>query len=431
LTRSYQTKGHCRQQKLSGEEWVLPESFTLEVEDLAQALRAGVYAVGVKAAVLIAQQMLAAELEAIAGPKGKHRKDRQVTRHGSQDGFIVVGGRKVKIRRPRARTKDGREVALKNYKRLQDDTVLDELSFERMLYGVATRHYGKVEAALPEDIETYGTSKSAVSERFARATGRLLERFLSRRLDELKVPVVFVDAIFLGPHANLVALGVDQEGQKHVLGMREGATENAAVCQGLFEDLRARGLDTRQGVLFVVDGSKAIAAAVRSVFGEEALIQRCLVHKRRNILEHLPERERGWVSQKLAVAFAKDDVNEARADLVALAKELDVKHPGAARSLREGLEETLTVQKLGITCLLRRSLRTTNAVEALHGLMRSRVRRVSRFVNGGQALRWAATAALVAEGGLYRMAGYQQLPVLVEALLAYVQLLKEVRERAS
>ena len=209
------------QNKQGFEEWVLPREFSLEVAELTGALREGLTAVGLKAAMVIAQQMLAAEVDAIAGAKGKHQVERRATRHGHQGGYVVLAGRKVKLQRPRVRTQDGKEVELRNYRGLQQGEILDEAAFERMLYGVASRHYGVVDGGLPEDLEGYGTSKSAVSARFARATGEILQQFLHRPINA-RMLVIYVDAIFLGSHAILVALGVDEAGRKQVLGMRGG-----------------------------------------------------------------------------------------------------------------------------------------------------------------------------------------------------------------
>jgi len=319
-------------------------------------------------------------------------------------------------------------VELRNYRGLQQGEILDEVAFERMPYGVASRHYGMVDSGLPEDLEAYGASKSAVSARFARATGEIVQQFLHRPIDA-RLLVVYVDAIFLGSHAILVALGVDEAGHKHILGIREGSTENAAVTVALLEDLAARGLHARQGLLFVVDGSKAITAAVAQVFGGTPWYSGA--HKRRNIVEHLPKREQGWVNLRLSTAWAQSDAVRAKQDLEVLAKELEVKHPGAAASLREGFEQTLTVQKLGLPAPLRRGLRTTNAIEALNSQIRATVRRVSRFTTGDQALRLATVAALRVEPRLYRIAGYSHLPLLAQALEVYAGRLEEATACAS
>ncbi len=420
--------GYQKRQRF--EEWVLPEEFRVEVADLAGALKDGLTALGLKAALVMAQQMLDAEVASVAGAKGKHQPHRQAQRHGHQGGYVVLAGRKVKIQRPRVRTVEGQEVPLRNYQGLQQQGLLDEAAFEKMLYGVASRHYATVPPTLPEDVPAYGTAKSTVSARFARATGELLQQFLQRPLPT-RMLVLYLDAIVLGSHAILVALGVDAEGRKHVLGLREGATENATVTTALLEDLVARGLDVSPGILVVVDGGKALAAAVTRVFGDRSLIQRCQVHKRRNLLEHLPQPDRGWVNARLSTAWALPDAGRAQRELEALAAELDVTYPGAAASLREGLDQTLTVQTLRLPAPLRRGLRTTNAIEALNSQLRATVRRVSRFTTGDQALRWAAVAALRAEPRLYRIAGYRYLPLLAEALEVYVHRLDDVTTQAS
>ena len=420
-------------QKRQGfEEGVLPPEFRVEVGELAGALKDGLTAIGLKAALVMAQQMLEAEVESVVGPKAKHqpRGQRQAQRHGHQGGYVVLAGRKVKIQRPRVRTVDGQEVLLQNYRGLQQQDLLDEAAFEQMLYGVASRHDDTVNPTLPEDLAAYGAAKSTVSARFARATGELLQQFLARPVTT-RMLVLYLDAIVLGSHAILVALGVDAEGRKHVLGLREGATENATVTTALLEDVVARGLDVSHGILVVIDGGKALAAAVTRVFGDRALIQRCQVHKRRNLLEHLPQQDRGLVNARLSAAWALPDAGKAQRELEALAAELDVTSPGAAASLREGLEQTLTVQKLRLPAPLRRSLRTTNAIEALNSQLRATVRRVSRFTTGDQALRWAAVAALRAEPRLYRISGYRYLPVLAEALEVYVHRLEDVTTQAS
>jgi len=431
LAKSYHREGHTDQLKKDRMGWILPEEIVLEVADIADALREGLMAVGTKAAILIAEQLLEADVEAVVGPRGRHRKGRTASRHGKQSGFVVLGGRKVKIERPRARTIDGKEVDLQNYKRLQDGEFLDAVAMERMLYGVASRHYEKVSEPIFSELEAYGTSKSAVSERFAQATAELVGRFLSRDLSDERILVVFMDGIHMGDHTVLVALGVDAEGRKHVLGMREGTTENRAVCSAMLDDMVSRGLDAGHGLLFVVDGGKAIASAVKAAFGESALIQRCQVHKRKNIIEHLPEREERWVNEKLSLAWAEPDAGKAKEELLALARALEVSYPGAAASLLEGLEETLTVQRLRLPALLRRSLRTTNAIEAFNSQLRRSVRRVSRFSSGDQVIRWAGVAAMQAEPRLYRIAGYRQLPILAEALQAHAARLQETGARNS
>ncbi|MDA8346365.1 MAG: transposase [Thermaerobacter sp.] len=415
-------------QKKQSVEWVLPREFSLEVAELTGALREGLTAVGLKAAMVIAQQMLA-EVDAIAGAKGKHQTDRQATRHGHQGGYVVLGGRKVKLQRPRVRTRDGKEVELRNYQGLQQAEILDEAAFERMLYGVACRHYGAVDGGLPEELEAYGDSKSAVSALCPRNRGAAaaVPAPPDRDADAGRVRGRHLPWLSRHPGGAGGGRGGSQARPGHPGGVhRERCGDGRPV-----EDLAARGLHARQGLLFVIDGSKAIAAAVAQVFGENALVQRCQVHKRRNVVEHLPKREQGWVNLRLSTAWAQSDAVCARQDLVALAKEPEVQWPGAAASLREGLDETLTVQKLGLPAQLRRGLRTTNAIEAANSQFRAAVRRVSRFTKGEQALRWVAVAALRAEPRFYRIAGFRYLPLLAQALDVHASRLDEAAARAS
>ena len=420
--------GYQKRQRFA--EWVWPEAFRVEVAEWAGTLKDGLTTIGLKAARVIAQQMLEAEVASGVGTKGKHQAQRQAQRHGHQGGTGVLAGRKVKIQRPRVRTVDGQEVPLRTDQGWPQPDLLDEAAFERMLYGVASRHYETVNPTPPEDLPAYGAAKSTVSARFAHATGELLQRFLPRPVTT-RMLVLDLDALVLGSQAILVALGVDAEGRQHLLGLREGATENAAVTAAWLEDLVARGLDPQPGLLVVLDGGKALAAAVTRVLGARVLIQRCPVHKRRNILDHLPWQDHGGVHARLSTAWALPDAGRAQRELETLAAELDVKAPGAAASLREGLEQTLTVQKLRLPAPLRRGLRTTNAIEALNSPLRATVRRVSRFTTGDQALRWAAVAGLRAEPRLYRMAGTRYLPLLAEALEVTVHRLEDVTTHVS
>ncbi|WP_347242933.1 IS256 family transposase [Thermogutta sp.] len=427
MTKGYHKKMPLEQGAAREKDWTLPATFVLQVQDLLTVMKEGLLAVGAMAALHIAEQIMEAEVEEKCGPKGRHRPDRTATRYGRQPGYVVLGGRKAKVSRPRVRTKDGREVELESYRELQDRKILSQAALERMLYGLASRHYQAGGEPIGAGIKTYSTSKSTVSRRFVKATEEELKSFLRRPLGDLKLLVVFIDAIFLGGHAVLIALGVDGGGQKHVLGLWEGAAENAEACSALLKDLVGRGMDAREGLLFVMDGSKALTKAVRETFGELALVQRCQKHKMENVVKHLPEREQQWLKGRLKRAWAVNDAQKAKAELEVLIKELEMKSPGAAASLREGLEETLTVQKLGLPALLRRSLRTTNAIESLNGQIRDTVRRVRNTRNGDQALRWATIGAQKAEGRFHKIPGYRDLPILAEAIAAYVQRVKETQ----
>jgi len=281
---------------------------------------------------------------------------------------------------------------------------------------VSTRHYGEVLEPVGEDIETGGTSRSSVSRHFVRRTQAEVDAFLRRPLEGLDLPALILDGIEFAGHVLTVALGVDVEGRKHVLGLREGSSENAEVCTALLAELVERGLEPGRWRLVVMDGSKALARAVRSVLGKAALIQRCQLHKVRNVLGHLPEGKHALVRTAMREAYRCGDAELARTKLLALAARLRREHPGAAASLREGLEETLTVLRLGLPELLRRSLATTNAVESLFSGVRRIVRNVKRWRDGSMAVRWAGAGAIEASRKFKRLKGHRSMPLLVEAL---------------
>jgi putative transposase len=291
-----------------------------------------------------------------------------------------------------------------------------------MLAGISTRRYPVALEPVGVQVEqaASSTSKSAVSRRFVNATTERLAQLCHRRLDDQRWLVVFVDGFSFGDHTLVGALGVTFDGTKVPLGVVEGSTENAAVCTRLVSDLAARGLDANRGILFVVDGGKAIAKAVDDVYGTFAVIQRCRIHKERNILDHLPEDQRPLVQRKLRAAWAKPTVAEAKATLQALARSLTKQRPGAAASLREGLDQTLTVNRLGVTGTLLRTLGSTNPVESMIEIIRDHARRVKRWSSGEMALRWAAAGMTAAQDQFRRVKGYQQLPALARALEHHV-----------
>ncbi len=311
---------------------------------IAEAARKGLLSLSIQVGLAVLQATMENEVAERVGPKGKHRADRQAYRHGHEEGWAVIGGRKVRLQRPRVRRKGGGEVRPESYAWAQQEENLNEAVLARLLHGISTRSY----AATLEDVgevETFGTSKSRVGQRFLRQMEAKLREHLSRRLDDLQAVALLVDGVRIDEWTVVVALGVDSEGRKHVLGLREGATENEATVRSLLEDLVDRGLRSDQGLLVVIDGAKALRAAVRAVFGKQTLVQRCIVHKKRNVLDHLPESEKRWVSRQLTQAYREPDYALARAALERLADQLEEQHPGAAASLREGLEETLTLHR--------------------------------------------------------------------------------------
>lgn len=339
---------------------------------------------------------LAAVLEdertALVGPRYAHLPTRAARRSGSAPGELVMGGRRVQVRRPRARTLAGKEVQLPSWTKFGAEDPLDERAVEQMLVGVTTRRYERSLEPLPADLPSRGTSKSAVSRRFVAATERQMAEWLGRDLGALDLGVLMIDGVYIDERVLLVALGIDASGVKHVLGVREGATENAASCTAMLADLRERGLHTDRSILVVVDGSKALPKAVRNVFGERAIIQRCQAHKTRNVVDQLPDEMKPSARQALRDAYAANDADRARTMLTNLARRLRDDHPSAASSLEEGLDETLSVKRLRLPKKLERQLSTTNAIENLMGSVRRLSRRVKRWRDGKMILRWTVAA---------------------------------------
>jgi transposase-like protein len=361
--------------------------------------------------------MLEEDRTAICGPRYAHEPDRPASRAGTTPSEVVLGGRKVTIQRPRVRTAAG-EVALPTFQTMAATDPLDRRVVEQMLVGVATRQYARSLEPLGPEMKSRGTSKSAVSRRFVVKTAAQLAAWQSVPLEGLDLVALLIDGVHLGDHCLIVALGIAADGQKHALGLWEGSTENATVCQGLLSNLQSRGLQTDRSLLVILDGSKALRKAVRATFGDAALVQRCQVHKMRNILEYLNDRQRPWAQAILRRAYQSTDVKTAQRLLVDLARRLETEHPSAAESVREGLEETLTVLTLNLSARLRRSLATTNAAESLLSRTRHVKRNVKRWRGGQMMLRWAAAGVLEAVKGFRRLKGYADMPTLVAALRA-------------
>ena len=298
------------------------------------------------------------------------------------------------------------------------DDPLNRRVVEQMLVGVATRQYGRSLEPLGPDVRTRGTSKSAVSRRFVAQTQAHLDAWRATPLAELDLAVLLLDGVHVGTHCIVVALGIDVTGQKHALGVWEGATENTTVCQGLLTNLQSRGLRTDRSLLVILDGAKALHTAVTQTFGAAAVLQRCQIHKQRNVLEYLPQAQRPWVKAILTRAYTHRDVTPARRLLQDLARRLDADHPSAAASVREGLDETLTVIGFGLSARLQRSLATTNAAESLLSRTRHVKRHVKRWRGGAMVLRWVAAGVLEATTGFRRVNGCKDMPQLVAALRA-------------
>ena len=366
------------------------------------------------------KQVLAAMMEAervqLCGPKGRPDPDRRAGRGGHTRSWVTLGGRRVAIRRPRARALVGDELSLASFGWAAGTDPLDEATLAAIAAGVSTRRYRTTLDTLPASDAQSSVSRSAVSRRFVALSAKRLDEWLSRRLEDLDLRVVLIDGIHFRDRVVLIALGIDAKGEKHVLGLREGSTENATVVRSLIADLIDRGLDSQCSRLWVIDGAKALRRAIREVFGEAALVQRCQVHKLRNVLEHLPESMRPSVRRAMRDAWNSRDAELGLRQLERLARSLAREHPGAAGSLREGMEETLTVQRLGIDGALARTLQTTNPIENLNGAVAHHTRNVRRWRDGQMLLRWIGAALHEATRGFRRVRGHRDLPKLCAAL---------------
>jgi len=385
----------------------------LDYESLSGMARAGLLNLSVQLGLQVVQQMLAYDVEQHVGKKGKHNPDRNAYRHGSERTKVVMGDHKVTIERPRVRSTEGKELSLPSLQLFQDDDPLTEIILARALSGVSTRKYARTLDSAATDADC--VSKSEVSRRFIAGMEAAMKEFLTRRIDEPYVAVM-LDGLALGDMTVIAALGITTGGAKHVLGLLEGGTENSEVVKELLGDLIARGLDAKEPRLFILDGAKALHKAVTDTFGRAAVIQRCQVHKKRNVLSLLPESEKSNISYALSGAYLEHEYGPAKAKLEQIADNLELRYPRAAASLREGLEETLTVHRLQVPGLLRATLSNTNALEAVNSTCVGTIRRVTNFKDGGMVLRHAAAGFMEAERGLRRINGYRQIPLLLDAL---------------
>ena len=400
----------------------VPEQVSVAMDEIAADMREGLLALAVGAGLQVMAQLMEADVIAVCGPRGKHDPDRAATRHGTGRGSLTLGGRRVPVTRPRVRATDGTgEVPVPAYDLFNGTELLGRMAMERMLGGLSTRRYPMGLEPVGQAVQesSRSTSKSAVSRKFVAMTETALADLLGKNLSGLDLVAVMIDGVYFADHLCVVALGIDLDGTKHPLGLVEGSTENTTVVKSLLTGLRDRGLETTRPVLAVLDGAKALAAGVKEVF-EHPVIARCQIHKLRNVRDHLPENMRGPVTKRMRKAYHADSALQAEAQLVALAKELDKTHPGAAGSLREGMAETLTVLRLDLPPTLARTLRSTNAVESMISISRDHSRNVKRWPDGQMALRWCAAGMLEASKQFRRVNGHLHLPALRAALDAHV-----------
>ena len=400
----------------------LSEELRAALVEVAETAREGLLAMSVGVGLRVMAEMMDAEVTAKVGPKHAKLPGRTAKRHASAPGSVVLGGRRVNVRRPRARTVDGQELMLESYTTFAADDLLGEVVMARMLAGLATRRHRAVNEPVGEAVEAEAssTSRSAVSRRFIAGTQRALEELMSRDLAELEVVALMIDGVNFAEACCVVALAITADGTKVPVGLWLGDTENKTVVTHLLADLVGRGLDISGGLLVVIDGAKALAAGVRKVFGDHALVQRCTLHKRRNVKEHLPKDQGGFVDRKLAKAFANPDPDAGLRAAKDLARALEREHPDAAASLREGLEEMFTVRRLGVSDRLARTLTCTNAIESMISISRTTARNVKRWRDGTMVKRWCAAGMLNAQRSFRRVKGCKDMPILVAALRGHV-----------
>jgi transposase-like protein len=402
----------------------------LPMAEMVGWLRQGVGELIRQAGLRLMDLLMQEEVRELVGERSQRQADRKANRWGSERGYCVVMGQKVPVERPRVRSTDDQEVRLGSYELFHRGEPLTETVWEKLMLGLSTRKYGQ---AVREFTEAYGLEKSAVSEHFIEASRERLQAMMERRLDKLRLCALLIDATPFEGQQMVAALGIAQDGRKMILGIRQGATENATVVGELLGDLVSRGLDFTEPRLYVLDGGKALTAAVKKYAGESAAIQRCQVHKRRNVLDHLTDEHKPAVAKRLHAAYALEDHAAAKQALNALHRELMDLNPSAARSLGEGMEETLTVHRLHVPMQLRKTLASTNVIESAFSIVEQVCKNVKRWHGGDQRERWVGSGLLVAQKQFRKVTGHRQIPALIRELEALTPSKSEVvrRRKAS
>jgi putative transposase len=404
---------------LQASESPLPPRIQEALGELVGAAREGLLALSVGVGLGVVHELMELEVDEVVGVKGKHDPGRVAVRHGHEGGSMTLGGRRVGVRRPRMRTADGeRELPVESYEYFADRDPLTRAVMDRMLAGVSTRKFARVGESVGREVEqaSSSTGKTAVSEMFIERTRTALGELMSRRLDDVRLAVMMLDGLEIADRTHIVALGITTDGVKIPLGLWEGSTENATLARALLADLVDRGLDPEQAILFVIDGAKALRRAIKDVFGEHALVHRCHRHKERNVTDLLPERDRDTVRDRIRAAWSLTNPLLAEQRLQLLASELEQTWPDAAGSLREGIDDTLTLMRLGITGNLAATLSSTNPCESMIEIVRYTQRNVKRWQDGDMRKRWTAAGMLVAEQQFRRIIGYRELATLVIAI---------------
>ena len=424
-TKTTESKGTTNMKNYQTEELAaaiaLPTSVNVAMTDIAATMREGLLAMAVSAGLAVMGALMEESVTALCGPKGKHDAGRSAVRHGAEDGSVTLGGRRIGVRRPRVRASDGSgEVPVPAYDLFSSTELLGEMALAKMMAKLSTRRYRAGLEPVGTNVEATArsTSKSAVSRRFVGATEAALGELLGSDLSALDLVALMVDGVHFAEHLVVVAMGIGIDGTKHPLGLAEGSTENATLVTDLLVGLRERGLDVTRPLLVVIDGAKALSSAVRAVF-DHPVIARCQLHKIRNVTSKLPEALGQTVAKKMRGAYHMEAL-AAQAELEELARQLSKSHPGAAGSLREGLAETLTVNRLGVPPTLARTLRTTNPIESMIEICRDHSTNVKRWRDGQMALRWCAAGMAEAATQFRKVNGFLHLPSLRKALEAEV-----------
>jgi len=398
----------------------------LPMAEMVGWLRQGVGELIRQAGLRLMDLLMQEEVRELVGERSQRQAERTAHRWGSERGYCVVMGQKVPVERPRVRSTDDQEVRLGSYEMFHRGEPLTETVWEKLMLGLSTRKYGP---AVREFTEAYGLEKSAVSEHFIEASRAKLQEMMERRLDKTRLCALLIDATPFAGQQLVVAMGITQDGRKMILGLRQGATENATVVGELLGDLVSRGLNFSEPRLYILDGGKALTAAVKKHAGESAAIQRCQVHKRRNVLDHLTDEQKPVVAQRLNAAYALEDHAAAKQALNTLHRELMDLNPSAARSLGEGMEETLTVHRLHVPMQLRKTLASTNVIESAFSIVEQVCKNVKRWHGGDQRERWVGSGLLVAQKQFRKVTGHKQIPALLRELEALVPQKSELVKR--
>jgi putative transposase len=385
----------------------------LPLAEMVGWLRKGVGELIRQAGLQLMDLMMQEEVRELVGERSQRQAERTASRWGNERGYCVVMGQKVPIQRPRVRTTDDKEMRLGSYEMFHRGEPLTETVWEKLMLGLSTRKYDQ---AIRQFTEAYGLEKSAISEHFIEASRKKLKEMMERRLDKTRLCALLIDATPFAGQQMVAALGIDEYGRKMILGIRQGATENATVVGELLAELVERGFDFTEPRLYILDGAKALSAAVKKHAGESAAIQRCQVHKRRNVLDHLTDEQKPDVAKKLNAAYALEDYAAAKQALNAVHRELMDLNPSAARSLGEGMEETLTVHRLHLPMQLRKTMASTNVIESAFSIVEQVCKNVKRWHGGDQRERWVGSGLMVAEKQFRRITGYKLIPVLIKEL---------------